>query len=68
MSFKAVKVQRGADLDHLSKSDPASTAGLNEKLNSNWAELRDSLFSPEDYSSLDHVVNNDSAFEIAVGT
>ena len=46
MSFKAVQVQRGADLDHLSKNDPASSAGLNEKLNSNQAELRDSLFSP----------------------
>ena len=34
MSFKAVQVQRGADLDHLSKNDPASSAGSTKKLRS----------------------------------
>ena len=34
MSFKAVQVQRGADLDHLSKNDPASSAGSTKKLKS----------------------------------
>jgi len=46
MTFWTVQAQRGADLDHLSKNDPAGSAGLTEKLIPNVAELRDSLFIP----------------------
>ena len=46
MTFSIVQAQWGADLDNLSKNDPAGSAGLTEKLMPNVAELLDSLFIP----------------------